>query len=134
MSMFGSFDIAGSGLRATRKWMDAVSDNIANVNTATRTDQAAFQERMIVAQAEDYGNGGGVRVARAELGDPQGRLVYQPTHPLADEDGFIRVPDMDLGDQMTQLIMAQRSYQMNLAVVDRARDAYQQALQLGRRA
>jgi flagellar basal-body rod protein FlgC len=67
-----------------------------------------------------------------ELGDPVGRLVYDPQHPLADEGGYVRQPDIDLGSQMTQLIMAQRGYQANLAVVERARDAYTAAVNLGR--
>jgi flagellar basal-body rod protein FlgC len=133
MSLFAAFDVAGSGLRTTRKWLDAVSDNISNINTATRTDQDAFRARMIVAEAADYGNGGGVRVAGAVFGNPEGRMVHQPDHPLADAEGYIRMPDIDLGDQMTQLMIAQRGYQSNLSVVERAKDAYTQALRLGQR-
>ncbi len=133
MAMFAAFQVAGSGLLATRKWLDAVSDNIANMNNVSRTDEKAFQSRMVVAQAEQYGNAGGVRVAGAMFGDPQGRVVHQPDHPLADELGYVRVPDIDLGDQMTQLMIAQRGYQANLSVVKHAQDAYTQALQLGKR-
>jgi flagellar basal-body rod protein FlgC len=133
MAMFAAFQVAGSGLLATRKWLDAVSDNIANMNNVSRTDERAFQARMVVAQAEQYGNAGGVRVAGAMFGDPQGRVVYQPDHPLADELGNVRVPDIDLGDQMTQLMIAQRGYQANLSVVKHAQDAYTSALQLGKR-
>ena len=134
MAIFDTFGISGSGLLVHRKWLDAVSDNIANVNTVRRTDEDAFQQRMIVAEAVEYGTGeGGVRVARAEFGDPEGRMVYQPDHPLADAEGYVKYPDIDLGEQMTQLIMAQRGYQANLAVVERASTAYQAALQLGKR-
>ena len=133
MAIFDSLGISGSGLMVHRKWLDAVSDNISNINTVRRTDEDAFQERFIVAQAVGYGSGnGGVRAARAEFGDPEGRLVHQPDHPLADADGYVRYPDIDLGDQMTQLIMAQRGYQANLAVVERATNMYQAALQLGK--
>ncbi len=133
MSIFGTLGISGSGLMTHRKWLDAVSDNIANVNTVRRTDEDAFQQRMIVAEAVDYGTGqGGVRVARAEFGNAEGRLVHQPDHPLADAEGYVRYPDIDLGDQMSQMIMAQRGYQANLAVVERATAAYQAALQLGK--
>ena len=131
--MFGAFDVAGSGLRTTRKWLDAVSDNIANINTARRTDEEAFRARMIVAEADNYGSAGGVRVAGAVFGDPVGRLVYSPDHPLADDEGMIRMPDIDLSDQMTQLMIAQRGYQANLSVVERAKDAYAAALRLGQR-
>jgi len=133
MTMFAAFDVAGSGLLATRKWLDAVSDNIANMNEVSRTDEKAFQARMVVAQAEQYGNAGGVRVAGAMFGDPEGRMVHQPDHPLADELGYVRVPDIDLGDQMTQLMIAQRGYEANLSVVKHAQDAYTSALQLGKR-
>ena len=57
MSTFDSLGISGSGLLVHRKWLDAVSDNIANINNVTSTDQDAFQERLIVAQAVDYGSG-----------------------------------------------------------------------------
>ena len=131
--MFDTLDVSGSGLSVHRRWMDAVTDNIANINTVSSTDGEAFKERMVVAQAVDYGSGeGGVRVARAEFGSGEGRLVYEPDHPLADSEGYVRYPDIDLGDQMTQLIMAQRGYQANIASMERATDAYQAALQLGK--
>jgi flagellar basal-body rod protein FlgC len=133
VAIFDTLGISGSGLMVHRKWLDAVSDNIANINTVNPSDQDAFRERFIVAQSVDYGSGsGGVRVARAEFGDPEGRLVYEPEHPLADEEGYVRYPDIDLGDQMTQMMIAQRGYQANLAVVERATNMYQAALQLGK--
>jgi flagellar basal-body rod protein FlgC len=133
MGVFDTLSISGSGLLAHRKWMDAVSDNISNINTVNPTNQDAFRERFINAQAVDYGSGtGGVRVAGAEFGSGEGRMVYEPTHPLADADGYVKYPDIDLGEQMTQLLMAQRGYQANLAVVERATNAYQAALQLGK--
>lgn len=133
MAIFDTLGISGSGLLVHRKWLDAVSDNMANVNTVNPFEQDAFRERLVVAQAVDYGSGeGGVRVARAEFGDAEGRIVYEPDHPLANEEGYVRYPDIDLGDQMVQLLMAQRGYQANLAVVERATSAYQAALQLGR--
>ena len=132
MGLFGAMNIAGSGLVLHRKWMDAVSDNIANINTVRSTSGNAFQARYVVAQANDYGNAAGVQVGGIEYGDATGRVVYQPDHPLADADGNVRLPDIDLSDQMTQLIMAQRGYQANLAVVERAQAAYQQAIGLGR--
>jgi flagellar basal-body rod protein FlgC len=132
--IFGAMGIAGTGLTVYRKWLDAVSDNIANMNNASATNADAFQARYIVAQAVDYGSGTeGVQVGGAVLsGKTEGRIVHDPNHPLADENGNVKYPDIDLGDQMSQMIMAQRGYQANLAVVDRARDAYQSALQLGK--
>ena len=130
MSTFGVLPTSGSGLRVFRTWMDAISDNVANLNTVKPTNEAAFQERFVVAQAQQ---GGGSQVAGVLFGDPQGRVIYQPEHPLADAEGMVRYPAVDLGDQMTQLLVAQRGYQANLAVVERARDAYQAALTIGSR-
>jgi len=132
MSLFDSLSIAGSGLVTHRKWLDAVSDNIANINDATSTDKPAFQERMIEAQAVDYGSGqGGVAVAGVKFGSAAGRTVYEPGNPLADADGYVKYPDIDLGDQMAELMMAQRGYQANAAVVDRAKETYEAALKIG---
>ena len=135
MGVFDTLGISASGLLAHRKWLDAVSDNMSNINTVNPYDAEPFRERLIVAQAVDYGSGeGGVRVARAEFGgDPEGRIVYEPDHPMANAEGYVRYPDIDMGDQMVSLMMAQRGYQANLAVVERATSAYQAALQLGKR-
>jgi flagellar basal-body rod protein FlgC len=122
--------IAGSGLTLHRKWLDAIADNIANVNTVTPTSGKAFQARYIVAQAGPGVNG--VQVAGTAQGSAAGTLVSDPTNPLADAAGYVRHPDIDLGEQMGDLIMAQRGYQANAAVVDRAKTTYEAALQIGR--
>ena len=133
MALFDAMSIAGSGMLAHRKWLDAVSDNISNINTASRTSEDAFKARFVNVQAVDYGSGdGGVRVAGVEFGSGEGRTVYEPENPLADANGYVKYPDIDLGDQMTELMMAQRGYQANVAVIERAKDAYQAALQLGK--
>jgi flagellar basal-body rod protein FlgC len=127
---FDAIGIAGTGLTVHRKWLDAVADNMANVNTVTRTDGAAFQARYVIAQTGEGTSG--VFVAGAAQGDAEGRLVFQPDHPLADADGYVRYPEIDMAEQMGELIMAQRGYQANAAVVDRAKTAYEAALQIGR--
>jgi flagellar basal-body rod protein FlgC len=130
MSVFSVIGIAGTGATVYRKWLDAVSDNIANLNTVRATSEAAYQEKRVIAEPMP---GGGVQVAGTMAGSSaEGKLVYEPTHPLADAEGYVRYPDVDLSSEMTQLIMAQRGYQANLSSVDRAREAYQAALQLGR--
>ena len=136
--LFPTFNTAASGLGVFRTWMDAVSDNMANLNTARPTSEAAFQARFVVASAIGSGQEAmtgapaGAQVTGISFGDAAGRLVHDPTNPMADADGMVRLPDIDMGDQMTQLMIAQRGYQVNLSVVDRAKDAYQQALTIGR--
>ena len=127
---FDAIGIAGTGLTLHRKWLDAISDNMANINTAKPTSGAAFQARYVVAQE---GQGvSGAYVAGAAYGSAEGRLVYEPDNPVADAKGYVRYPDIDLSSQMGSLIMAERGYQANAAVVDRAKETYQAALQIGR--
>jgi flagellar basal-body rod protein FlgC len=144
MSLFQAIGTAASSLTVQRTWMDAISDNIANVNTVRPWDEAPFQARMVVAQAVGANGGAGTSdgssgigrgtsvVGIALDGSPEGRIVYDPSHPFANDEGLVRQAEVDLGDQMVQLLTAQRAYQANLAVVERARDAYQAALQIGR--
>jgi flagellar basal-body rod protein FlgC len=133
MTIFGAIGIASTGLTVHRKWLDAVSDNLSNMNTVRSSNEEAYRAKYVVAEAASYGSDGqGVRVAGIERGNAEGRMVYEPDHPLADEKGYVRYPDIDMSSQMTQLIMAQRGYQASAAVVDRAKESYQAALQIGR--
>lgn len=128
-NVFGAFDTTGSGLKVYRTWLDAISDNVANMNNTSRTSEPAFQARYVVAQARQ---GGGAEVARVELGKAEGIVVNDPSNPLADAQGNVRKPDVDMAEQMTSLLMAQRGYQANLQVIKDIRDAFQQALQIGK--
>jgi len=127
---FDAIGIAGSGMTAHRVWLDALSDNLANMNTAVSGDDTAFQQRFVAVQADAAG---GVEPPSVVWGDDEGRLVYEPENPLANEAGYVRYPDIDLGEQMSHLILAQRGYQASAAVVDRAKTSYEAALQIGRR-
>ena len=130
MSTFNAIGVAGSGVTVYRKWLDAVSDNIANIDNVSRTSEKAFQARYVVAQEASDGNG--AQVGGVAFGSAQGILTYDPGNPLADSQGYVRRPDIDLGGQMAQMMMAQRAYQANLAVVDRAKDSYTAAINLGK--
>ncbi|HMO11904.1 MAG TPA: flagellar basal body rod protein FlgC [Actinotalea sp.] len=132
MGTFDAIGIAGSGMSVYRTWLDAISDNLANLNTVRGTGEEAFRARYVKASSVEYGQPAGARVDRIALGSAEGRMVYEPTNPLADEQGYVRYPDIDMSTQMTSLIMAQRAYQANAAVVERAKESYQAALQIGR--
>lgn len=127
---FDAIGIAGTGLTAHRKWLDALSDNIANVNTATPAGQDAFREKFVTVQAGT--DSPGVYVAGVVESEAEAKLVYDPEHPYANEDGYVQYPNVELGDQMSMLILAQRGYEANAAVVDRAKTTYEAALQIGR--
>jgi flagellar basal-body rod protein FlgC len=130
MSTFNAIGVASTGVTVYRKWLDAVSDNIANIDNVSRTSEKAFQARYVIAQQAQDGNG--AEVGGVAFGSAQGILTYDPDNPLADGQGYIRRPDLDLGGQMAQMMMAQRAYQANLAVVDRAKDSYAAAINLGK--
>ena len=143
MGLFDSMSTALTGVNVYQTWMDAISDNVANVNDVTTTSQAAYQPRYVVAEsiagqvegtgagsAEEADIGGGVEVTGIALGDPAGVVEYDPDNPLADKHGMVRATDVDLGTQMTDMIMAQNGYEANLATINRAQDAYQAALGL----
>ena len=128
MGAFDALNIASSSLGMHQTWLDTLSYNIANANTVRSTDDDAFQAQMVIAQSQP---GGGVDVAGIALSDPEGVLEYAPDHPLADEDGYVRAPSMDMSSQMSQLIMAQRGYQASVQVTKFAQDSYSSALQIG---
>ena len=130
MSTFNAIGVAGTGVTVYRKWLDAVSDNIANIDNVSRTSEKAFQARYVIAQQAADGNG--AQVGGVAFGSAQGVLTYDPQNPLADGQGYVRRPDIDLGGQMAQMMMAQRAYQANLAVVDRAKESYTAAINLGK--
>ncbi|CAH0242953.1 Flagellar basal-body rod protein FlgC [Microbacterium oxydans] len=127
---FDAIGIAGTGLNVHRKWLDALSDNIANVNTATPAGEGAFREKFVTVRAG--ADGQGVSVAGVVESEAEAKLVYDPEHPYANEDGYVQYPNVELGDQMSMLILAQRGYEANAAVVDRAKTTYEAALQIGR--
>ncbi|MBJ7359167.1 flagellar basal body rod C-terminal domain-containing protein [Nocardioides sp.] len=128
MGAFDTLNIAASSLGMHQTWLDALASNIANANTINSTTEDAFQAQMVMAEAQP---GGGVGVAGIALSDAEGVLVSSPGHPLADADGNVRAPAMDLTSQMTQLIMAQRGYQASVQVTKFAQDSYSSALQIG---
>jgi flagellar basal-body rod protein FlgC len=128
MSAFDALSIANTALGAHQTWLDALADNIANVNTVTRTSENAFQAQYPVFAAQ---SGGGVGVAGVADSSAQGRVVSMPDSPLADADGNVREPDIDMASQMTQLVMAQRGYEASVQVTRNAQDTYTAALQIG---
>ena len=130
MGAFDMLRIANSSLGMHQTWLDALAHNIANASTVRATSEAAFQEQLVVATARPDG---GVDVSGIELGDAEGILQHAPDHPLADADGMVRAPGMDMSVQMTSLVQAQRGFQASVQVTRTAQDAYTAALQIGQR-
>ncbi len=128
---------AGTGLAVYQTWLDSLADNVANVNTVVPASQPAFQAEYLQAQAvggADGTVGSGIEATGIKYSSADGQLTYDPNNPIADEGGYVRRPDIDLGQQMGNLIVAQRAFQANAAVVDRAHDMYQDAIDIGKKA
>lgn len=132
--VFSTFAVAQSGMGVYKTWLNAVADNVANLDDVSATSGPAFQERFVAVQPiiDANGAGGGAEVAGVQFGDPNGRVTYEPNNPVADENGMVRRPDMDLGDQMVFMQLAQRGYQANVASFDKAKEAYESLLTIGR--
>ena len=137
MAMFGAMAASASGLTVFRTFLDATSNNIANMQSMGDTADGttdAFKTELVVAQAGAEGDGSrGARVTSIERrADEMGRPVFDPEHPYADENGIVTYPGVDLSEQMVNMVVAQRGYQANVTAIQYARDAYQAALRLGR--
>jgi flagellar basal-body rod protein FlgC len=133
--MFSSITTAGTGLTTYRTWVDAIANNMANMNDLTPTSGKAFQAQFVQAQPIGEGPDGvgtGVQITDLPLSSAAGQLYYDPRDPQADKDGYVRRPDIDLGQQMGNLIMAQRAFQANSQVVDSSKEMYEYAIGIGK--
>jgi flagellar basal-body rod protein FlgC len=136
MKIFESMEVAGSALTAHRLWMDAISSNLANINT-TRTLSGGPYKRKVPVFAEmmdetigGYKDIGGVRVLELAEDQTPPRLAYQPEHPDANEEGYVALPNVNLVREMTDMLVASRDYEANLAVADSAKSMWSGALEI----
>jgi len=136
MRVFQSMDVAGSALTAHRLWLDAISSNLANVNT-TRTEEGGPYKRKVPIFAEMYDKAiggyediGGVRVIEIASDQTSPRLVYQPDHPDANNAGYVAFPNVNVVREMTDMLVATRGYEANLAVADTAKTMWNSALDI----
>lgn len=137
MRVFRSVDVAGSALTAHRVWMDAISSNLANVNT-TRTPEGGayvrrvpiFQERLMEAMGGSTASG--VKVVAIERDPLPPRMVYQPDHPDANPEGYVAYPNVNVVREMADMMVASRAYEANLTVVETGKSMWNSALDIMR--
>jgi flagellar basal-body rod protein FlgC len=127
--MFNAIDTSATGVRMGRAWLETTSDNVANLNTVRPAGEEPYRAKEIVAKSLPGDKGVQVLGYVRDQGAPE--QVYDPDNPLADEHGYVTRPKVDLTNEMTSMLMAQRLYQANLSVMTQARDSYQAALRLG---
>ena len=130
MGLFDAMQASGAGMNVMRTWLDATANNIANTQSVAKPGEKPFASQLVIAGSNEDGLGSHVVdiVSRDETAQPK----YEPEHPYADKDGMVYYPGIDMGVEMTNMVVAQRGYQANITALQTARDAYQAALRLGR--
>jgi len=149
MSFFGSMNVSASGLTAQRFRMDVISQNIANADT-TRTEDGTpykrkitlFEERKDKTDFSDYftkalslsgaSYGNGVRVSRVVEDETPGTMVYEPSHPDADENGYITKPNVNIVNEMVNMIAASRSYEANITAMNVTKGMINKTLEISK--
>ena len=151
MSIFSSMNTTASGLTAQRLRMDVISSNIANVDT-TRAQQVngewepyrrksvtlteengQFSTFLNKAIGKDENAGNGVKVTKInEDTETPFKLVYNPTHPDANEEGYVEMPNVDLLTEMVDLVSATRSYEANVTAFNASKSMLTKALEIGK--
>ena len=145
MSFFNSLNVSASGMTAQRLRTDIISQNIANANT-TRTADGDPYVRQTVVFTEKTNNsfnsvlnaalgfsGNGVKVTEiVEDTETDMKRVYDPSHPDADEDGYVTYPNVDTITEMTNMIDASRSYEANVTAFNSSKNMLMKTLELGK--
>ena len=146
MSLFQSFDINTSALTAQRFRMDVISENVANVTT-TRTEDGTpyrrqivtFREKNVTPFSKVLSNtreaylGNGVKVSKvSEDTESEFVMKYDPSHPDADENGYVSYPNVNIITEMTNMIDASRSYEANLTAFETSKAIALKGLELGK--
>ena len=145
MDFFSSMRVSATGLDAQMKRMNTISSNIANAET-TRTEEGGPYKRkdpVFAAQTdrEHFGeilaneldeNVQGVQVTEVVQDSRPPRMVYNPSHQDADENGYVAMPNVNTVEEMANMISAQRSYEANITALNAAKAMVQKALEIGR--
>jgi len=138
MSLYNIFDVAGSGMSAQSLRLNVTASNIANANSISSSAEETYRGRhpVFAAEMQKAAAGQSESIPVQVLGivedqDPL-RQEYNPNHPLADEDGFIYKPNVNVMEEMANMMSASRSYQTNVQVADAAKQMLMKTLQLGK--
>lgn len=133
MSLFDIFSVAGSAMNAQSQRLNAVASNLANADSATSANGEAYKAKQVVFAASPVGANGatGVNVA-AVIDDPSPmKMVYDPKNPLADDKGYVTMPNVNVVEEMVNMISASRSYQSNVEMMNTTKTLLLKTLNLG---
>jgi len=141
MSIFHSMNISASGLTAQRLRLDVISNNIANVNTTRTAEGRPYRRQRVVFQERKNNSfheiltsayrGNGVRVVQIEEDPTPFKLVYDPSHPDADMNGYVQMPNINIVTEMVDMISASRSYEANITAINTSKSMILKTLEIG---
>lgn len=133
MSMFSIFNVSGSAISAQSQRLNVVASNLANVDAVAGPDGKAYKARQVVFETAPMGadSAAGVRISKINESDTPGRRVHDPSHPLADEAGYVTHSNVNAVEEMVNMISASRSYQNNVEVMNTAKTLLLKTLQMG---
>ncbi len=134
MNFISGINATSSALEAEKIRMDIVAENISNAYTTKGIDGKVYQRKTVAFEAmmNSAGERGGVRISEIGTDSTPGEMIYNPTHPHADKDGMVQMPNVSVSTEMVDLLAASRAYEANLAVVRNARQMAAKALTIGR--
>jgi flagellar basal-body rod protein FlgC len=137
VSLFNVFDISGSALSAQSVRLNAISSNLANAEVVSSSEASAYRARYPVFSsalkfAMDDHEGVGVRVDGMVESSMVPRKEFSPTHPMADEDGYIYMSNVNSVEEMANMISASRSYQSSVEAMNTTKQLIMRTLNLGR--
>ncbi len=133
MSLFNIFSVAGSAMNAQSQRLNTVASNLANADSATSANGEVYKAKQVVFAATPVGENGatGVNVA-AVVEDPSPmKMVYDPKNPLADDKGYVTMPNVNVVEEMVNMISASRSYQSNAEMMNTTKTLLLKTLSLG---
>ena len=136
MSLFNVFDIAGSAMSAETVRLNVTASNLANAQSVGSSEESTYHARHpVFAAVMDslQGNAGSVGVAVNGIVESQAPLEqrYQPEHPMANDEGYVFLPNVNVVDEMANMISASRSYQGNVEVLNTSKQLMLATLKLG---
>ncbi len=136
MGLFDALNVSASGMTAHRFWMDVIASNIANAETTRTPTGGPYRRKEVVfasfsQQLDGAGGvGEGVRVMGVVEDTSPPRLVYDPGHPDAREDGYVEMPNVNPVTEMVDLVVASRAYEANAMALEAAKAMFLRALDI----
>ncbi len=136
MSMFSIFNVSGSAIGAQSQRLNVVASNLANADAVAGPDGKGYKARQVVFQTTPMGGDGsgaanGVRVSDILESPEPLKRVHNPSHPMADEFGYVLQSNVNPVEEMVNMISASRSYQNNVEVMNTAKSLLLKTLQMG---